>query len=33
MLQVTVGISVGLFMSSAIVYLFGKRKNGAVFTF
>ncbi|KAH9832935.1 DUF1212-domain-containing protein [Rhodofomes roseus] len=33
MLQVTVGISVGLFMSCAIVYLFGKRKSGAVFTF
>lgn len=33
MIAVTIGITVGLFMSQAIVYAFGSRKNAAVFSF
>ncbi|KAH7887628.1 hypothetical protein F5I97DRAFT_1806015 [Phlebopus sp. FC_14] len=33
MIAVTIGITVGLFMSQAIVYMFGSRKNAAVFSF
>ncbi|KAJ7044483.1 hypothetical protein C8F04DRAFT_1206851 [Mycena alexandri] len=33
MIAVTIGITVGLFMSQALVYMFGQRKNAAVFSF
>ncbi|EGO27841.1 hypothetical protein SERLADRAFT_360407 [Serpula lacrymans var. lacrymans S7.9] len=33
MIAVTIGITVGLFMSQALVYMFGSRKNAAVFSF
>lgn len=33
MVTVTIGITVGLFVSQAIVYLFGTRKNAAMFSF
>ncbi|KAL9712845.1 pheromone-regulated protein prm10 [Leucoagaricus gongylophorus] len=33
MIAVTIGITVGLFMSQALVYTFGNRKNAAVFSF
>ncbi|PPR07201.1 hypothetical protein CVT26_012634 [Gymnopilus dilepis] len=33
MIAVTIGITVGLFMSQALVYTFGTRKNAAVFSF
>jgi uncharacterized membrane protein YjjB (DUF3815 family) len=33
MIAVTIGITVGLFMSQALVYTFGSRKNAAVFSF
>ncbi|KAI0045314.1 DUF1212-domain-containing protein [Auriscalpium vulgare] len=33
MIAVSVGITIGLFMSQAIVYLFGTKKNAAVFSF
>ncbi|OCH94051.1 DUF1212-domain-containing protein [Obba rivulosa] len=33
MIAVTIGITVGLFMSQAIVYTFGSRKNAAIFSF
>ncbi|KAF8746008.1 hypothetical protein AX14_004296 [Amanita brunnescens Koide BX004] len=33
MVAVTIGITVGLFMSQALVYTFGSRKNAAVFSF
>ncbi|KAI0068774.1 DUF1212-domain-containing protein [Artomyces pyxidatus] len=33
MIAVTVGITVGLFMSQAFVYMFGTRKNAAIFSF
>ncbi|KAH8106158.1 DUF1212-domain-containing protein [Cristinia sonorae] len=33
MVAVTIGITVGLFMSQAIVYMFGSRKNAAIFSF
>ncbi|KAF7796642.1 hypothetical protein EIP86_007824 [Pleurotus ostreatoroseus] len=33
MIAVTIGITVGLFVSQAIVYAFGARKNAAVFSF
>ncbi|KAG6903500.1 hypothetical protein C0995_005523 [Termitomyces sp. Mi166 len=33
MIAVTIGITVGLFMSQALVYSFGTRKNAAVFSF
>ncbi|KNZ81564.1 hypothetical protein J132_00530 [Termitomyces sp. J132] len=33
MIAVTIGITVGLFMSQALVYSFGSRKNAAVFSF
>ncbi|KAJ3710400.1 DUF1212-domain-containing protein [Lentinula raphanica] len=33
MISVTIGITVGLFMSQALVYAFGTRKNAAVFSF
>ncbi|KAG6911224.1 hypothetical protein DXG01_003091 [Tephrocybe rancida] len=33
MIAVTIGITVGLFMSQALVYAFGSRKNAAVFSF
>ncbi|PFH52842.1 hypothetical protein AMATHDRAFT_189031 [Amanita thiersii Skay4041] len=33
MVAVTIGITVGLFMSQALVYTFGTRKNAAVFSF
>ncbi|KAI0058885.1 DUF1212-domain-containing protein [Artomyces pyxidatus] len=33
MITVTIGITVGLFMSQAIVYTFGQRKNAAMFSF
>ncbi|KAF7292347.1 ThrE domain-containing protein [Mycena chlorophos] len=33
MIAVTIGITVGLFMSQALVYTFGQRKNAAVFSF
>ncbi|KAI0796615.1 hypothetical protein C8Q75DRAFT_802303 [Abortiporus biennis] len=33
MIAVTIGITVGLFMSQALVYLFGSRKNAAIFSF
>ncbi|KAG6854854.1 hypothetical protein C0991_012044 [Blastosporella zonata] len=33
MISVTIGITVGLFMSQALVYAFGSRKNAAVFSF
>jgi uncharacterized membrane protein YjjB (DUF3815 family) len=33
MIAVTIGITVGLFMSQAFVYMFGSRKNAAVFSF
>jgi len=33
MIAVTIGITVGLFMSQALVYMFGNKKNAASFTF
>jgi len=33
MIAVTIGITVGLFMSQSLVYTFGSRKNAAVFSF
>ncbi|TFK55913.1 DUF1212-domain-containing protein [Heliocybe sulcata] len=33
MISVTIGVTVGLFMSQALVYTFGTRKNAAVFSF
>ncbi|KAJ7638977.1 DUF1212-domain-containing protein [Roridomyces roridus] len=33
MIAVTIGITVGLFMSQALVYMFGQRKSGAAFSF
>ncbi|KAH9966101.1 hypothetical protein BC827DRAFT_1259216 [Russula dissimulans] len=33
MIVVTIGITVGLFMSQALVYMFGTRKNAAMFSF
>ena len=33
MINVAVGITVGLFMSQALVYMFGSRKNAAIFSF
>ncbi|KAI0003098.1 DUF1212-domain-containing protein [Russula compacta] len=33
MIAVTIGITVGLFMSQALVYMFGTRKNAAMFSF
>ena len=33
MIAVTIGITVGLFTSQAIVYMFGSRKSAAVFSF
>ena len=33
MIAVTIGITVGLFMSRALVYMFGSRKNAAIFSF
>ncbi|PCH42830.1 DUF1212-domain-containing protein [Wolfiporia cocos MD-104 SS10] len=33
MISVTVGITVGLFLSQALVYMFGTRKNAAIFSF
>lgn len=33
MIAVTIGITVGLFMSQALVYAFGSRKKGAIFSF
>jgi hypothetical protein len=33
MINVAVGITVGLFMSQTIVYAFGNSKNAAVFSF
>ncbi|KAH8830468.1 hypothetical protein DL96DRAFT_1461592 [Flagelloscypha sp. PMI_526] len=33
MIAVTIGITVGLFMSQALVYMFGSRKGGASFSF
>ncbi|TFL05965.1 hypothetical protein BDV98DRAFT_499548 [Pterulicium gracile] len=33
MIAVTIGITVGLFMSQALVYMFGSRKNAAAFSF
>ncbi|KAH8102446.1 DUF1212-domain-containing protein [Cristinia sonorae] len=33
MIAVTIGITVGLYMSQAIVYMFGSRKNAALFAF
>jgi hypothetical protein len=33
MVSVTIGITVGLFVSHALVYLFGSNKNAAVFSF
>ncbi|KII94863.1 hypothetical protein PLICRDRAFT_97757 [Plicaturopsis crispa FD-325 SS-3] len=33
MISVTIGITVGLFMSQALVYTFGNRKSAAVFSF
>ncbi|PSS34048.1 hypothetical protein PHLCEN_2v1952 [Hermanssonia centrifuga] len=33
MISVTIGITVGLFMSQALVYMFGSRKNAAIFSF
>lgn len=33
MIAVTIGITVGLFMSQALVYAFGTRKNAAMFSF
>ncbi|KAI0788559.1 DUF1212-domain-containing protein [Abortiporus biennis] len=33
MISVTIGITVGLFTSQAIVYMFGSRKNAAIFSF
>ena len=33
MIAVTIGITVGLFMSQALVYMFGSRKNAAMFSF
>jgi uncharacterized membrane protein YjjB (DUF3815 family) len=33
MIAVTIGITVGLFMSQALVYTFGSRKNAAMFSF
>ncbi|THH28073.1 hypothetical protein EUX98_g6122 [Antrodiella citrinella] len=33
MIAVTIGITVGLFMSQALVYMFGSRKNAALFSF
>ncbi|KAI9508342.1 hypothetical protein F5148DRAFT_1356167 [Russula earlei] len=33
MIAVTIGITVGLFMSQALVYTFGTRKNAAIFSF
>ncbi|KAK7054200.1 pheromone-regulated membrane protein 10 [Favolaschia claudopus] len=33
MIAVTIGITVGLFMSQALVYTFGYRKNAAIFSF
>jgi hypothetical protein len=33
MIAVTIGITVRLFMSQALVYTFGTRKNAAIFSF
>lgn len=33
MISVTIGITVGLFMSQALVYMWGSRTSAAVFTF
>ena len=33
MIAVTIGITVGLYMSQALVYMFGSRKNAAIFSF
>ena len=33
MIAVTIGVTVGLFMSQAIVYVFGSKKNTAVMSF
>lgn len=33
MIAVTIGITVGLFMSQSLVYTFGSRKSAAVFSF
>ncbi|TCD64324.1 hypothetical protein EIP91_004234 [Steccherinum ochraceum] len=33
MVEVTIGITVGLFMSQAVVYMFGSKKNAAIFSF
>lgn len=33
MIAVTIGITTGLFVSQAIVYAFGSRKNNALFSF
>ncbi|KZT12765.1 DUF1212-domain-containing protein [Laetiporus sulphureus 93-53] len=33
MIAVTIGITVGLFTSQALVYMFGSRKNAAIFSF
>ncbi|KAJ3480877.1 hypothetical protein NLI96_g1367 [Meripilus lineatus] len=33
MIAVVIGITVGLFLSQAVVYAFGKRKNAAIFSF
>ncbi|KAI0080096.1 DUF1212-domain-containing protein [Panus rudis PR-1116 ss-1] len=33
MIAVTIGVTVGLFMSQALVYTFGSRKNAALFSF
>jgi len=33
MIAVTIGVNVGLFMSQAIVYAFGSKKNAAVMSF
>lgn len=33
MIAVTIGITVGLYMSQALVYMFGSRKNAALFSF
>lgn len=33
MIEVTIGITVGLFMSQTLVYMFGRRKNAAIFSF
>lgn len=33
MISVTIGITCGLFVSQAIIYAFGNRKNHALFSF